>query len=412
MLYGFFFILVLVCLMFSALFSMMEAALLSVQRSRLYMLIQNNAEAGLRVEKFVRHPERFLATILFGNNLVNTAAAVLASALAIAWLGENLGVIVATVVMALIVLLFAETIPKSIATKHAEGVAIFSAKLLGIMERLLWPIVKSISWIASRFTGSAPLKYMVTEEEIRSLIATGKEQGAVETKEAEMLDRVFEFGDKPVSEVMVRRPDVIGVQKGTPLSKFLQLFSQHTHSRFPVYEGSLDNIVGIIAIKDILIAMAHGHADLSTPVDNFARPVTFVPETKLLGELLTEMQESGVQMAAVVDEFGSIAGIVTLEQLVEEIVGEVRDELAKGKWALEKVNEHTFEVDGGLRIDEANEKLSLNLPEGKYETVAGFILTRLGHIPREGEGIKFNHWKFVVTKMRGLKIDRVLITRE
>jgi len=412
MLYDFFFLLVLVCLGLSALFSMMEAALLSVQRSRLQMLVQSNADAGMEVERLVRQPERFLATILFGNNLANTAAAVLASAIAIAWLGEAVGVVTATVLVTIIVLLFAETIPKSVAARHAEGIALFSARLLGVTERLLWPIVGSISWIASRFTGGAPLKYIVTEEEIRSLIATGKEQGAVEKKEAEMLDRVFEFGDKPVSDVMVRRPDVIGVQKGTPLADFLRLFSQHTHSRFPLFEGSLDNIVGIIAIKDILIALAHGEADFATPVDNFARPVTFVPETKLLGELLTEMQTAGIQMAAVVDEFGAITGIVTLEQLVEEIVGEVRDELARGKWPLEKVNEHTFEVDGSLRIEEANEELELKLPEGEYETVAGFILARLGHIPREGEGIKFDGWKLVVTRMKGLRIERVLITRE
>ncbi|MGB3128821.1 MAG: hemolysin family protein, partial [Dehalococcoidia bacterium] len=230
--------------------------------------------------------------------------------------------------------------------------------------------------------------------------------------EAEMVERVFRFGDRQVDEVMTPRPDINWVEKGTKLSEFLATYAESPHSRFPVYEDTIDTVVGVLWIKDVLMAQAKGTIEQDSVVDKLARPAHFVPESKPIAELFAEMQESRGQLAMVVDEFGGTAGMVTLERLLEEIVGEFGDELVKVKKSFETIDENSFQIDGGMRVDDANEKLGLELTEGEYETVAGFVLNVLGHIPKEGEQLKYNNLKLVITEMKGVKIGKILITKE
>jgi putative hemolysin len=252
----------------------------------------------------------------------------------------------------------------------------------------------------------------VSEEEIRSAISVGEKEGVVEGTEADMLHKVFEFGDRPVREVMIPRTDIIWIEQGTKLADFLSIYAQNSHSRFPVYEGNFDNVTGMIFIKDVLLAQAQDSLGKESPITELARPVYFVPKTKRISELFTEMQAGGYQVAIIADEYGGTAGIVTLNQLVEEIVGELRDELAKSSKEFETIDSTTSQVDGSMRVEEANEQLRLELPLGEYETLAGFILSLLGHIPKEGEQIRYHKLKLVVTGMRGRKIEKVLITKE
>jgi len=202
------------------------------------------------------------------------------------------------------------------------------------------------------------------------------------------------------------------VEKGTKLAEFLATYAQSPHSRFPVYDETIDTVVGVLWIKDVLMAQAKGTIQQDSVVDKLARPAYFVPESKPIAELFAEMQESRGQLAMVVDEFGGTAGMVTLERLLEEIVGEFGDELVKVKKSFETIGENSFQIDGGMRVDDANEKLGLELPEGEYETVAGFVLNMLGHIPKEGEQLKYNNLKLVITEMKGVKIGKILITKE
>ena len=244
------------------------------------------------------------------------------------------------------------------------------------------------------------------------MITVGHKDGTVEKNEADMLHNVFDFGDRPVREVLVPRPQVVSVPKGTSLSEFLAIYSESPKSRFPVYEESMDNVIGVLAVKDVLMAMARDNIARDGHIDDMVRPAYFAPETKPISDLFQEMREKNYHMGIIIDEYGGTAGIVSLSRLMEEIFGPVGDELAAVEKEFESINEHTFQVAGGMRIDEANTEMGLSLPEGDYETVAGFILHLMGRIPKQGQQIKYRDLKIVITRMKGLKIEEVLINRE
>ncbi|MBE0479706.1 MAG: HlyC/CorC family transporter [Dehalococcoidia bacterium] len=409
-------ILFLVALLLSAFFSSSEIAFVSLQKLRLKHLANTEGGAAKQVDIMTEKPEQLLTTILVGNNFVNTAAAALATVIAATVLTENLALIAATAGVTVLLLVFGEVFPKTVATRYGEKLALVYARPLKTLIILLAPITTVLVWIAdklARMVGATPGKrLLVTEEEIRTAMSVGIEEGSLVEAEAEMVKRVFRFGDRRVDEVMTPRPDIRWVEKGTKLSEFLPIYSQAPHSRFPVYQDTIDNVVGILWIKDVLIGQANGVIDRESQMDDLLRPAYFVPESKLIAELFTELQESGGRLAMVVDEFGGIAGLVTIEQLLEEIVGEFGDELSRTTKCFETIDENTFQIDGAMRVDDANEEMDLGLPEGEYETVAGFILSLLGHIPKEGEQLKYDGLRLVVTEMKGVKIEKVLVTRE
>jgi CBS domain containing-hemolysin-like protein len=363
----------------------------------------------------VKQPEKFLSTILLGNNFVNTAAAAIATFLAVSLWGEE-GILIATIVITIVLLIFCETTPKTIATRHAEKLSLTFVQPIEALAWFLRPFVVALSWIASGFSklfGGVPVpKSLASEEEIRTMISVGHKEGTLEKEEAEMLQKVFEFGNSPVSEVMVPRTEVVWVKKGTKLADFLRLYKRSPLSRFPVYEDNRDNVIGILSVKDVLMAQAKGAMGNEGIIDELIRPAYFAPETKRVSELFAEMRDKNYRMTVVVDEFGGTAGVVSLSRLMEEIVGPVGDELAAIEKEYEPINEHTFQIDGGMRLEEANEKMGLNLPPGDYETVAGFVLKLLGRIPKSGQKIRYKGLKLVITEMKGLKIEKILITKE
>jgi putative hemolysin len=410
-------VLLIVCLFLSAFFSGSETAFISLQRIRVQHLVDTKVRGARRVAKMMEKPEKFLSTVLLGNNLVNTAAAALATFLAISFWGDQWGVLIATIVITILLLIFCETTPKTIATRHAEKI---SLTFVGLIEALSWlftPFVIVLSWIASGFArifgGKTVPRSLANEEEIRTMISMGHKEGTFEEEEATMLHKVFDFGNRPALEVMVPRTEVIWVTKGTKITDFLQVYAENPLSRFPVYEENIDNVIGILAVKDILMAQAKGQIDDKSTIDDLIRPAYFAPETKRVSELFAEMKDKNYRITVIVDEFGGTAGIVSLSGLMEEIVGPVGDELAEIEKEYESIDEYTFQIDGGMRVEEANEEMSLDLPEGEdYETVAGFVLDLLGHIPKEGERLKYKQLKIVITEMRGMKIEKIRITKE
>jgi len=405
-----------ICILISAFFSSSETAFISLQRIRLEHLVSTNVKGARRVARMIERPEKLLSTILLGNNLVNTAAAALGTVLAISIWGER-GVLIATIGVTILLLIFAETTPKTIATQHAEKLSLTYARPLSAISWLFTPFVVALSWIASGFTkmiGGTPVpRSLASPEEIRTMISVGHKEGSVEEDEAKMLHKVFDFGDRPVHEVMVPRLEVVSIEQGSKLSDFLALYAESPLSRFPVHKENMDNVVGILSVKDVLMALAKGTVNEESIIDDLVRPAYFAPETKLINELFAEMRDENRRMSVVVDEYGGTAGIVSLSRLVEEIVGEVGDELAGIEKDYEIINEYTFQIDGGMRIEEANEEMELELPEGDdYETVAGFILSLLGHIPKPNEQLRYKDMKLVITEMRGLKIEKILLTKE
>jgi putative hemolysin len=409
-------VLFVVCLFLSAFFSSSETAFISLQKVRVQHLVNNKVRGARLVSRMIEQPEKLLSTILLGNNFVNTAAAALATALAIKFWPDH-GVLIATIAVTVLLLIFCETTPKTIATRHAEGLALFLARPIEALSWLLAPFVVALSWIAmgfSKMLGGAPVSQsLASEEEIRTMISMGHKEGTVEEEEAEMLHKVFEFGNRPVREVMVPRTEVIWVTRGTKMADFLNLYAQNPLSRFPIYEDNIDNVVGILAVKDILMAQAKGTFNDKDTIDDLIRPAYFTPETKRVSELFAEMRDKNFRITVVIDEFGGTAGIVSLSGLMEEIVGPVGDELAAIEKDYETINEYTFDVDGGMRVEEANDEMKLNIPEGDdYETVAGFVLDLLGHIPKQGEQLKYKNFKIVITEMRGMKIEKIRLIKE
>jgi putative hemolysin len=413
---GLYLILFLICLGIAAFFCSAETAFIGMQKLRLQHLIHTNHPKARIVARIVEQPEKFLAAVLLGINFFETAVAALGTAMAISLWGQDLGAAIAVIVITIVTLVFAELIPKSLGARYGERIALLYARPMQIISTVLYPFVYVLNHIGVRFTrlvgeGDEP-RPTISPEEFRTAITVGQAEGVLDEHEAEMLHKAFGFAGRPVKEVMQPRTEVAWLEQGSSLAAFLDIYRQFPYSRFPVYQGTTDNVVGILSIKDVLMAQADNSLDMDSLIDGLVRPVHFVPETKLLGELLTEMSDDNYHMVVVIDEFGGVAGIATLEHLTAEIVGSIAEELTGEDEDFVTIDANTFEVDGGLRIEEANEELSLGLPPGDYETIAGFILSRLGRIPRQGEHLKYKDLKLAILEMRERKIERILITKE
>jgi putative hemolysin len=412
-----FVILFFLCLGCAAFFCSAETAFIGMQKLRLQHLIQSGHPSAKRVAKIVEQPERFLATVLLGINFFETGMATMGTIIAVSLIrDEKLAVAIATIVITIVTVVFAELVPKSLGVRYGERLALKYVRPLEVISTFIYPLVYILNHIGIRFTrlagDSEVTKPTISEEEFRTAISVGEAEGVVKSNEAEMLQKVFEFTDRPVSKIMVPRTEIAWVEQGTQINDFLNLYIQRRYSRFPVYKDNTDNVVGILHAKDVLLKLTEGCDRRDNVIDDLVRPVHFVPESKHLGELLTEMRDGGHHAAIVVDEFGGIAGMVTLGQLTEEIVGDIRDELTGTETDFIATSDSTFQLDGGFRIEEANEELGLGLPSGDYETVAGFILSHLGRIPRKGEHFKYQNLKFVIVEMRGMKIEKVMVTME
>jgi CBS domain containing-hemolysin-like protein len=312
-----------------------------------------------------------------------------------------------------------ELAPKSTAIFAPETVSLWTVPPTEAFRIAFWPAI----WLLNGLANSVlrPFGITVVEggahsahtaEEIDLLVAQSARAGVLEVSEAELLSGVFSFGDRRVNEVMVPRTEVVWLARATTIRDFYQVYLQHPHSRFPVYEGSHDNVVGIVNIKDVLKGIADGSLSEDDTIDLAMRSPLFIPETKFVGASFFQMQRAGQQMAIVVDEYGGTAGIVTLEMLLEELVGYVSDELRRHEEEFVEVDERTFQVDAGMSVHDANEELDLDLPEDEdYETVGGFVLARLGRIPEEGEEFKHNGLRISVTRVDGNRVEEVTITK-
>ena len=411
-------VLFVICVMSSAFFSSSETAFISLQKIRLRHMETQGMEKASRIAQILQKPEKFITTVLLGNNFVNTAAAALGTAVVMSLWEDRpqMAVLLATLIVTIVLLVVGEVMPKIAAAQHSERFALLFVTPVSWLSRLLSPATAVLGWIGTNFSrligGTPTRRTLVTEEEIRTMITVGKEEGVVAESEARMLDKVFQFGDHPVREAMLPRTAVVWIEQGTTLGDFLKVYADTPHTRFPVYHDSPDNVVGGLYIKDVLLAQAKGEISEKSTIDDMTRPVIFAPETKHIGALFREMQASNNQMAVVVDEYGGIAGVVTLRELLSQLVGRFGDEFDREPQEFQAIDEHTYDIDGNMRVEEVNEELGMSLPSGDYETIAGLVLNRLGHVPKEGEQFRYHDLKFTVKEMRNLKIEKLRITRE
>ena len=405
-----------VFLILSAFFSSSETAFISLQRIRILHLANIGHPGARRLSSRIDQPEKTLSTVLLGNNLVNTAMAVVGTTLAVAWLDRGVAVVVSTAGVTVLLLILGEVVPKTFASRHSEWLAFRYLRPFSVIELLLFPIAILIRWIGTAVVnltgGGTRGGYLVSEELLRSVISIGQSEGAVESDEAIMLNKVLSFGDRLVKEVMTPRTEIAWVEEHTSLSDFLDIYDQAPRSRFPMYKENMDNVVGILHTSDAIRAMHKGDIESESSLIHLVRPARFVPETKQLDGLFEEMQVAGTQMSLTVDEHGGIAGLVTMQQLVGAITGWTGEDEQDPSEDVESLGQGTFQVDGGMQIEEANERLNLSIPDGEYETIAGFLLDLLGHIPPEGETARYGPMTLTVSEMSGVKIEKILVTKQ
>ena len=412
-------ILMVVFLGLSAFFSSSETAYFTLQQVRLQHLLSSGGSRARRLAKMKERPEKFLATILLGNNMVNIALTALATALAITILGDDQtgpSVLIATAIVTIGIVVMGEAVPKTLAARYPERLAMFFVRIWEGVELILFPlatVLYTVSRVLTRPFGTGAVGPMFSEEELRTLVRVGASEGTVEEAQAEIISKAFRLGDLQAEEIMTPRPEIVWLREEATLGEFLQTYVQESHTRFPVFRGDMDNVLGVLYAKDVLKAFAEGTLSDRDSIAPLIRTAYFYPESKPVDDLFVEMRTAGTQMVMLSNEHGGVAGLLTMKQIVAEIVGPIDEEAEEvTEPEVETIDERTMQVDAGMRVEEANERLGIDLPEGEdYDTLAGFVLNVLGHVPRQGEVVRHGDVSLVVTEMKGVKIERLLVRR-
>ncbi len=395
-------ILVLIILIFvNAFFAAAEIAFISLNDAKIEKMAKEGNKKAKSIEKMVKNPSKFLATIQIGITLAGFLSSAFAADTFVdklapvlnswfptvgvsAW--RAISLVLITIILSYFTLIFGELVPKRLAMKHYEKIAFGSIGIIRIISLLTAPFVKFLTFstnVVSKIFGvTENEESTVTEEEIRMMVDAGQEKGTIQKDEKEMINNVFEFNDRTVSEIMTDRTNMFAVDSNTSIGEVIEeLTEERGYSRIPIYDETIDEVKGIVYLKDILLS----NKNRNNKIKSLAKEVYFVPETKKVNELFKEFQKNKKQIAIVVDEYGGTAGVVTMEDILEELVGEIYDEYDVPTEKYEKLDENTFLVDGTISIYELEKILDISIPEGDYDTLSGYILEELGRIPKPKE---------------------------
>ncbi len=407
-------------LILSAFFSASETAFFSLGASELERIRKRTDASSRALMQLMEHPKRLLITIVIGNTIVNISAASLAAILTLRvsdqyGVTQSLAILIEVIVVTFVMLVFAEIMPKVAAVKNSRQFALRIVYILSFFYYIFSPVTSIFhlmtTWLSDLFRVNQN-KVMLTEEELRTLVDFGQEKGTLQEDEKDMIHSIFEFGETTVKEIMVPRIDMICVSLDAQLKDLLELTQKFAHSRIPAYQDRVDNITGIIYAKDLLPFINKPESE-NFSVAKMARPAYFVPEQKKIDELLKEFQAERIHMAIVIDEYGGTAGLVTLEDIIEEIVGEIQDEYDTEPAMFSRVSENEFIVDGGMSLEEINDELELDLPtEEDVETLAGFLFGLFGSVPKEKQAAAYNGYEFIVEKIIRRRIKQVRIIKK
>ena len=419
---------ILLLVVINGFFSATEIALISLRRSRVRHLVKVGNRTAMRVQRLQEKPERFLATVQIGVTLVGSLASAIGGIIAIQHIkpvlqavpyeivssaAELLSVAIVVSVITYITLVVGELVPKSLAIRYSEQIAFLSAAPTEALSRFFRVFLRLLELSNNLVLNLFRVRQeqepvLVSEDEVKYLIREGRKSGIFESSEEALIHSVFKFTDTVVREVMVPRTDIVGIEAGSDLDAILRTMNERGFSRLPVYTGSIDNIVGIVYLKDLLaIHVAQKTFSLETVMQ---RPYV-VPPNKNVSVLLKEMRERRIHVALIGDEYGGIDGLVTMEDLIEEIVGDIRDEQEKVLREIEEVAANRYIVDGKTDIGKLNEKLDVRIPEDEFETVGGFVLGLFGRLPVEGDQIRFGNILFTVLRLRKNRIARIRILK-
>jgi CBS domain containing-hemolysin-like protein len=407
-----------------------EYGLVTVRRTRMQELDAQGNKSARRVLRLLEVPPRFISAIQLGVTLSSLGLGAIGEPvvsrllrrpldlLPASWhtsVATTISVIVAFTILSYFHVVMGEIVPKSFTLQHPERVALVAAGPINVFHAVfrpfIWVLVRSSAAVLRWFgvTASSGITLVHSEEELKMLVTASREKGVLEEDEQAMLHKVFEFADKDAVDVMVPRPDVVAVPVGLPVPELLRLVLSHPFTRYPVYEGELDDIVGVLHVRDLFSAL-HERGMQNVDVRSILRDAIMVPETKPLDELLAEFQRTSNHLAIVVDEYGSVEGLVTLEDLLEEIVGEIGDEFDLPDAGVRRIGRGRVRLVGSFPIDDFNERFGKHLPVDDYHTVGGFVFGELGRMPRVGDTVMFDGARFEVSAIDGPRIREVDVT--
>ncbi|MBC7248457.1 MAG: HlyC/CorC family transporter [Actinobacteria bacterium] len=398
-------------LVVAAFLAMAEISLVSVNRLRVRVLGEEGDKRAQRLEKLLAQPHRFLSTILMLTLLVQVGASSIAAGLALE-LGLPVATAVATGVMTFLIFIFSEMAPKTYATTHPEAVALAVAPAIRTLSIVFYPLVRVLILLSNgviralggETTGEGPF---VTEKDIKAMVTAAQEQDMIEEQEEKLIHSIFEFGDTLVREVMIPRTDMVMLEEGASMEEALEVILGSGYSRIPVYRGDFDHIVGVLYAKDLLPYLKRGESDAR--IRDLLREAYFVPETKRVSELLNELRSLTIHMAIVLDEYGGTSGLVTIEDVLEEIVGEIFDEYDRAVELYERLGDGKYSIDARISIDDLNDLLGTKLPAHEWDTLGGLMYNLMGKIPKQGESVDFEGLRLTAQKVVGRRIYKVLL---
>ena len=404
-------ILLIVLISLSAFFSMSETALMSLSKVRLRNMVEEKVKGADLVEKLLEEPNKLLGAILIGNNIVNIGASSIATSVALQIFG-NSGAAVATGIMTVLILIFGEITPKSLAQQNAEKISIRIAKIIKFIVTVFKPFVTVFTGISSlfiRICGGDPneTEPFITEEELRTMVGVSEEEGVLEDGEKEMIFNVFDFSDIQVKDVMVQRVDMVALDATSDYSKVKELIKEEQFSRVPVFNETIDNIVGILNVKDLIIK---DNDTENFNILDYIREPFYTFEFKKIKEVFNEMKKTRNHFAVVLDEYGGTVGIVTIEDLIEEIVGEIEDEYDEEREDnIKVVKENEYIVEGSTKLHDISDLIGVNMESEDFDSVGGLVLEKLGRLPKKNEKVQIGNIKFVVEYLEKNRIKKVRI---
>jgi len=405
-------ILLIVLLILSGFFSMSETALMSLSKIRIRHMVDEEVKGSKLVQKLLKDPNKLLGAILIGNNIVNIGASALATTItARLFGGSESSVAIATVAMTILILIFGEITPKSIAKQNSEKVSLVVSKPINLLVIVLKPLVAVFSFISSFFIkilggSSKTVEPFITQEELKTMVGVSEEEGVLEDVEKEMIFNVFEFADMQVKDVMVQRVDIIALDTETTYEEVVQEIKEEQFSRIPVYNETIDNIIGILSVKDLI--MAENVRD-GFDIKDYVREPFYTFEFKKITAVFSEMKKTRNPMAVVLDEYGGTVGIVTLEDIIEEIMGEIEDEYDDESSMIQVIKEDEYIVDGSAKLDDISELIGVSMESDELDSVGGLIIEELGRIPENQEEVIINNIRFVVEELDKNRIKKVRI---
>ncbi len=396
----------------SAFFSSAETALTTVNKLRIRTLADAGDKRALILTTVIEEPGKMLSTILVGNNIVNLSASALTTTLTMDLLGSR-AVGAATGILTLLILVLGEITPKTISTLHAERIALSYANAIHILMIVFTPVIFFVNQLSLGLLFLLRIdpnkkRDAITEDELRTIVEVSHEEGVIESEEKKMINNVFDFGDAVAKDVMVPRIDMVLVDVNATYDELLEIFRKEKFTRIPVYEDTTDNVIGIINMKDLLLYDREKEPEFS--IRSFLRQPLYTYEYKKTAELMLEMRKTFNNIVIVLDEYGATAGLITLEDMLEEIVGEIRDEYDEDEEdEVRELAPDEYLVNGSAKLDDLNERLGLKLESEDYDSIGGLVIGLLDHLPEEGESVEYENLRFVVEHVEKNRIEKIRI---